>query len=70
MSDDIIDIFITNLIMLREAKGCSRRALSELIGCESSYISKVEKRKLLPSLDKIIAIAEYFEVDFVKLFQK
>ena len=69
MNDEVISIFINNLIKLRKNKGCSCKLLSELIGCDSSYISKVENRRIIPSLDKIIAIANYFEVNFIDMFK-
>lgn len=69
MNEDLIEIFRKNLIKLRKAKGCSCKLLSELIGCESSYISKVENARLTPSLEKVIAIANYFEIDFIELFK-
>lgn len=70
MNDDIVKRFINNLKALRKAKGCSCKLLSELIGCDSSYISKVENGRIIPTLDKIIAIANYFELDFIELFKK
>ncbi len=69
MNEKIIDTFKKNLTGLRKRYGCTSKQLSELIGCDSSYISKVEKGRLVPSLDKLIAIANFFEIDFVDLFK-
>lgn len=69
MNEDVVKIFINNLKILRKAKGCSCKLLSEFIGCDSSYISKVENGRILPSLDKIVAIANYFEINFIDLFK-
>lgn len=69
MNEDIQQIFTRNLSKLRKSKGCSSKLLSELIGCDSSYISKVENGRITPSLDKLIAIANYFEIEFIELFK-
>ena len=69
MNKNIINIFINNLIKLRKNKGYSCKLLSELIGCDSSYINKVENGRIIPSLDKIIAIANYFEINFIDMFK-
>lgn len=70
MNDEILEIFKYNLQKLRKRFGCSCKQLSELIGCDSSYISKVENGRIIPSLDKIIAIANYFDIEFADLFRK
>lgn len=69
MNEKVIDTFIKNLTRLRKRYGCSCKQLSELIGCDSSYISKVENGKLLPTLNKIIDIANYFQIEFKELFK-
>ena len=69
MNEDVVQIFIQNLQKLRKRYGCSSKQLSELIGCDSSYISKVENGRIVPSLDKIIALANYFKIEFVDMFR-
>lgn len=68
MNEKVIEIFKKNLERLRKRYGCTSKQLSELIGCDSSYISKVEKGRIIPPLDKIILIANHFEVNFIDLF--
>lgn len=70
MNEKIINIFLNNLKRLRKRYGCSCKQLSKLIGCDSSYISKVENGRIIPPLDKIIAIANFFEVEFIDLFRE
>lgn len=70
MNEEVITNFKTNLQKLRKRYGCTSKQLSELIGCDSSYISKVENGRIIPSLDKIIAIANYFKVEFVNMFRE
>lgn len=69
MNEKIIDTFKKNLVILRKRYGCTSKQLSELIGCDSSYISKVENGRIVPSLDKLIAIANFFEMNFTDLFK-
>ena len=68
MNEDVLTIFIKNLIKLRKSKNCSCKLLSEFLGRDSSYINKVELGKLIPSVKKMIAIADYFNIRFVDLF--
>lgn len=69
MNENVYKNFLKNLTLMRKSRGCSAKLLSELVGCDSSYISKVENGRIIPPLDKIIAIANYFEIDFVDLFK-
>lgn len=70
MNSEIIINFRENLKRLRKRYGCSCKQLSELIACDASYISKVENGRIMPPLDKIIAIANHFEIPFDELFRK
>lgn len=69
MNERILEIFRNNLQRLRMRYGCSCKQLSELIGCDASYISKVENGRIVPPIDKIIEIANYFQIDFHDLFK-
>ncbi len=69
MNEEVVKVFIQNLQKLKKRYGCSSKQLSELIGCDSSYISKVENGRIVPSLDKIIALANYFKIEFVDMFR-
>lgn len=68
MNKEIFNIFCKNLKRLRNRYGCSCKQLSELIGCDASYISKVENQRIIPSLDKVISIADFFGIRFNDLF--
>ena len=70
MNEEILKRFRRNLERLRKRYGCSCRQLSELIGCDSSYISKVENGRIIPPLDKIISIADFFETEFIEMFKE
>ena len=68
MSQDIRQIFATNVKALREAKHLKREELSLLLGLDNSYISKIEKQRVNITIDKISKIANYFNVDVKELF--
>ena len=68
MSQDIRQIFATNVKALREAKHLKREELSLLLGFDNSYISKIEKQRVNITIDKISKIANYFNVDIKELF--
>lgn len=72
MSQDLItkvrQILATNIEFLRKSKGLKREELSLLLGFDNSYISKLEKCKINITLDKLIKIADFFDVDVKDLF--
>jgi len=70
MNEDIHKNLIYNVKTLRKQKKISQRVLSDLLGFESSYMGKIENGKIKPSLDKMIAIANFFEMEFVDLFKE
>ena len=69
VNSNVLIKFKKNLKDLRVRFGCTSKQLSELIGCDASYISKIENGRIVPSLDKIIAIADYFGIKFIELFK-
>lgn len=58
----MIDDFPKRLKMLREQEHKSRRVLSELCGLSSGAIQKYEQGEIKPTIDSIVAIADYFHV--------
>ena len=70
MNDTIPEIIRCNIQRYRKRFGCTAKQLSELIGCDSSYISKVEKGRVIPSLEKLISIADYFKADLADLLKE
>lgn len=69
MSQDFRKIVANNVKRLREMKGKKREEVSLALGLDNSYISKLERANLNPTLDKLIKIAEYFEVKVADLFK-
>ncbi len=53
---------------IRENKGYSKGKMSELIGCDISYIGKIERSEKFPNLKMIFKIANALEVPAKTLF--
>ena len=54
--------FPKRLRKLRERQHKSRVVISELCGLPSNAIGKYERGEAIPSLESLVAIANYFEV--------
>ena len=54
--------FATRLQQLREQRGISRRALSELCGLSSNMVARYERAAQMPSLNHAAALADFFNV--------
>ena len=53
---------------IREDKGYSKGKMSELIGCDISYVGKSERSEKFPNLKMIFKIANALEVPAKTLF--
>jgi transcriptional regulator with XRE-family HTH domain len=53
---------------LRKAIGLSQDSLSEKIGIESKYLSRIEVGKCYPSMEVIEHIADALQVEMLELF--
>ena len=69
MSQDYKLKLAENIKKLRLANKMTREELSLAIGVDNSYISKVEKAKVNITIDRIQDIANFFKIDFIKLFK-
>lgn len=69
MNKNVKKRFGKNLQKYRRQRRLSQEELSLELDLDGSYIRKVENAKLNITLDKIIAIADYFEIDVVELFK-
>lgn len=70
MSQDVRKILAQNIKRLREAKKNNREEVSLILGLDNSYISKLEHCRINPTLEKLIKLAEYFEVELIDLFKE
>jgi len=69
MSQEIRKIVAKNVKALRESKKLTREGLSLLLDFENSYISKLERKSINITIDRLAKIANYFEVDTYRLLQ-
>ena len=69
MSQEIRTILADNVKFLRVKKNLKREELSLMLGFDNSYISKLEKAKVNITLDRLVKIADFFEVEPYKLLR-
>ena len=62
------EILANNVYRLRKAAGFTREGLSLALGVENSYISKLERMNMNPTLDKLERIVQYFNIGIKDLF--
>lgn len=55
-------VFRQRLQMLREKRRISRKVLSELCGLSSDSVARYERGECEPSIESLVAIADFFEV--------
>ena len=68
MTDNNCVKFANNIKKYREQKGYNKSRMSELVGCDLSYIGKIERSEKYPNLKMIFKIAEALEVPAKNLF--
>lgn len=66
---DIRVILAENVKKFRLRKGLSREELSLLVGVDNSYISKLERKKVNITIDKMSIIAKTFDVKVFELIK-
>jgi len=62
-------VFGDRLRKIRELKKITLKGLAERIGVSESLISQIERNKVSPSIDTLLALAEELEVDLDFLFR-
>lgn len=60
--------FAKNVKKYRETKGYNKSRMSELVGCDISYIGKIERAEKYPNLKMIFKLAEALEIPAKDLF--
>lgn len=70
MSQYARSIVAQNIKKLRKSKGKKREEISLALGLDNSYISKLERCNINPTLDKLAKIAGYFEIKLSDLFKE
>ena len=64
------EAFRNKLASLRKKKGVSAREMSLTLGQSESYINRIEKGKMLPSMALFFKICEHFEITPEEYFAK
>ncbi|MEC7955842.1 MAG: helix-turn-helix transcriptional regulator [Pseudomonadota bacterium] len=59
----MVDQFSSRLRALRAEKGFSLRALAKMVGVTANAVLRWEKAEVTPTRDKMIELAEAFEVE-------
>lgn len=67
MPDNELEIIRNNIKYYRKQKNFTQEKLSEISGISKDYLSEMERGKKLPSLRKLIKIAEACEIEAYKL---
>lgn len=68
MADIYCKQFAQNVKKYRELKNYSKGKMAELIGCDISYIGKIERCEKYPNLKMIFKIADALEIPTKDLF--
>ena len=69
MNKNVKKKFGKNVKKLRQQRNLSQETLSLELDLDGSYIGKIENAKLNITIDKIILIADYFNVPVKSLFE-
>lgn len=70
MANSTIKLVQENIKKYRIIKGFTQEELSETAGISSDYLSEIERGKKVPSLKRLILIAEALEIPCANLFQE
>ena len=69
MTNNTIRLVQANIKKYRHERGYSQEELSEIAGISRDYLSEIERTKKIPSLKRLLQIAEALEVPAFKFFQ-
>ena len=69
MTNSTIKLVQANIKKYRHKRGYSQEELSEIAGISRDYLSEIERTKKIPSLKRLLQIAEALEVPAFKFFQ-
>ena len=68
MANSTIELLRQNIKKYRLSKNLTQEKLSEISGISSDYLSEIERGKRIPSLKRLLLIAEALDVELYKLF--
>ncbi len=69
MNKNVKKKFGKRLRKLRKERGVTQEEMSLSLNLDNSYIGKVENAQINITIDKIVQIADYLDVEVVDLFK-
>lgn len=69
MANSTTDILRNNIKNFRENKNLTQEKLSELAGISADYLSEIERGKKVPSIKRLIQIAEALDIEIYNFFK-
>lgn len=69
MSQGVRNRIATNVKFYRKKKFLTQEELSLILEVDNSYISKLENANINMTIDKLIQIADFFEIDILDLLK-
>ncbi len=69
MTNSTTKIIQENIRKFRKQQNLTQEKLSELCGISTDYLSEIERGKKIPSLKRLIKIAETLNVPMGKFFE-
>lgn len=69
MANSTTDILRNNIKTFRENQNLTQEKLSELAGISADYLSEIERGKKVPSIKRLIQIAEALDIEIYKFFK-
>ena len=68
MANSTIELLRQNIKKYRLNKNLTQEKLSEISGISSDYLSEIERGKRIPSLKRLLLIADALNVEVYKFF--
>lgn len=68
MSNNTLELVRNKIRYYRKQKGLTQEQLSEVSKISNDYLSEIERGKRVPSLKRLILIAQALNVDVYKFF--
>lgn len=69
MSQSIREKIANNVKKYRTAKNLKREELSLLLNFDNSYISKLERKSINITIDKLTKIADFLDIEVIDLLK-
>lgn len=68
-TNEVLETIGANVTRLRKRAGLTQAALAEAVGCETSYMQKIEYGTAMPTLKTLVQVARSLAVPVAALFR-